>query len=153
MKKTFIMALLLAMAPLSVLAQQKTMGDIFREMPDSLMPYLTKNNRLDMLDFIEAHMKAEVTNRLDGKTEMTFLSGDSLSIAMNSVLQVDMSLQTVAEPVDSSTQVVRVWRTYRINESQAERVLDVYTSAWRLLSSCVVSSSLLRRDEKVKAAD
>ncbi|MBR6998224.1 MAG: DUF3256 family protein, partial [Prevotella sp.] len=42
------------------------MADLFKAMPDSLMPYLTKNNRLDMIDFMEANMKAEITNQLEG---------------------------------------------------------------------------------------
>ena len=30
-----------------------TLRDVFRQMPDSLMPTLTQNNRLDFLDFLE----------------------------------------------------------------------------------------------------
>lgn len=139
----------LALAPCCIFAQEPTVASLFREMPDSLMPYLTKNNRLDMLDFMEARMKAEVTNLFDAKSEMTALSADSLSIRMSDVLTVDMHIARVAEPIDSSNVTILLRRTYRINESQAECVVDVYTSAWRHLSSRLESSSLLKRDDEI----
>ena len=127
------------------------MAALFKEMPDSLMPYLTRNNRLDMLDFMEAHMKAEVTNRFDGKSEMKALTPDSLFITMNNLLTIDMKLVKVEEPVDSSLVTIRVRRTYTLNENQAESVVDFYSSAWRLLSSRVERSSILKRDDEVFA--
>ena len=45
---------------------QTTMRDVFRQMPDSIVPYLTENNRLDFIDFIDSNMKAEVTNAFGG---------------------------------------------------------------------------------------
>lgn len=149
--RSLFFAALIACAPACAFAQEPTVAALFREMPDSLMPYLTKNNRLDMLDFMEARMKAEVTNRFDGKSEMTALSSDSLTVRLSDALTVDMRLERVAEPVDSSLYTVSLRRTYHLNESQTERVVDVYTSAWRRLSSRQESSSLLSRDAAVFA--
>ena len=126
-----------------------SISDLFKAMPDSLLPYLTTNNRLDMLDFMEVKMKAEVTNLLEGKSEMTALTSDSLSIRMSDVLRIDMKVVSVPEPVDSSTQVIRVVRTYQLNDKQSERVIDVYSTSWRRLSSVVEQSTLLRRDEEL----
>lgn len=148
MKKGLFMLLTLFMT-LGSYAQEKTMSELFKAMPDSLLPYLTTNNRLDMLDFMEAKMKAEVTNLLEGKSEVTALTYDSLSILMNGVLNIDMKVVRVAEPVDSSTQVIRVVRTYKLNENQTERIVDVYSSVWRKLSSVVEQSSLLKRDDEL----
>lgn len=148
MKKVLLVLLTLCFSMGSG-AQEKTMAELFKVMPDSLLPYLTTNNRLDMLDFMEANMKAEVTNLLDGKSEMTALAPDSLSIRMNSVLRIDMKVARVAEPVDSNTQIIRVIRTYTLNENQTERIVDVYSSVWRKLSSVIVQSSLLKRDDEL----
>ena len=52
-------------------AQGLALRDAFRQMPDSVMPTLTQNNRLDCLDFLDAGMKAEVRNRLGGTSVMT----------------------------------------------------------------------------------
>lgn len=49
-------------------------------MPDSLSPLLTSVNRADCIDFLESKMKAEVTNRFEGKSEMTALSSDYISM-------------------------------------------------------------------------
>ena len=46
----------------------------FTNMPDSLSPLLTAVNRADFIDFLESKMKAEVTNRFGGKSEMTELT-------------------------------------------------------------------------------
>ena len=124
------------------------MSQVFKEMPDSLMPYLSKNNRLDMIDFMEAKMKAVVNNLLDGKTVMTSLTADSLSIDMNGTLHIDMKIVPVATSSDSCLYNIQVRRIYTLNENQAESVVDVYTSAWNRISSQVERSSLLKRDEK-----
>ena len=150
MKKVLLVLLTLCFS-MGSRAQEKTMAELFKVMPDSLLPYLTTNNRLDMLDFMEANMKAEVTNLLDGKSEMTALAPDSLSIRMNSVLRIDMKVARVAEPVDSNTQIIRVIRTYTLNENQTERIADVYSAVWRKISSVVEQSSLLRRDEELRS--
>ena len=36
--------------------------DVFAAMPDSVLPTLTRNNRLDMVDFVASGMKAEVSD-------------------------------------------------------------------------------------------
>lgn len=127
-----------------------SMADLFRAMPDTLLPYLSKNNRLDMIDFMEARMKAEVTNQLEGTSEMLALTADSLALRMNDVLTVEMRLLLLPEPADSSSHGVQLKRVYRLNENQAETIVDVYSSAWRLLRGGVVErSSLLERDERL----
>ena len=130
--------------------EEPTMAALFKAMPDSLMPYLTKNNRLDMIDFMEANMKAEITNQLEGRTEMTALTADSLSLRMNETLRIDMKKVQVQTPVDSSLFVIQVWRNYQINEHQTEQIVDVYSSAWRLKESRLERSTLLKRDEDLK---
>ena len=73
-------------------AQDLMIRDVFKQMPASLLPTLSENNRLDMLDFMDSKMKAEVTNRLGGKSEMTLLTDTTLSIRMSEALKVDMLL-------------------------------------------------------------
>ena len=148
--RKILFALSLLIASSASAQQEPTMADLFKSMPDSLMPYLTKNNRLDMIDFLEANMKAEITNSLEGRTEMTALTADSLSLRMNETLRIDMKKVMVETPVDSSRFVINVWRNYQINEHQAEQIVDVYSSAWRLMESRLVRSTLLKRDEDLK---
>jgi hypothetical protein len=146
--RLFLMLLFMAQV-CCVNAQKPRIADVFKSMPDSLMPYLSANSRLDMIDFMEAGMRAEVTNLLQGDSEMTLLTADSLSIRMSDVLTLDLQLSGVAEPVDSSMFVVRMVRTYTINEHQTESIVDIYSTVWRHLSSERIVSSLLRRDEDI----
>ena len=152
MKKKWIVFLLVCV-PLCLHAQEPTMASFFKQMPDSLMPYLSKNNRLDMVDFMEANMKAEVTNLLEGKSCMTALTSDSLSIRMNDVLQVNMRLLPPHAAADSSKQMIRMRRIYTIKENQTMSIVNVYDTAWKLLHSYVEQSALLEREESLFPAD
>lgn len=69
-------------------------------MPDSVMPLLTKNNRLDFIDFLDSKMEAVVTNRLDGKSQMNVLTDDYLHISYTRTCDVAMKLLPVADTVD-----------------------------------------------------
>ena len=43
---------------------QPKMREVFQRMPAMMLPYLTENNKLDFIDFIDSGMKAEVRNEL-----------------------------------------------------------------------------------------
>lgn len=81
MKKfVLIIAVMIAMCQMAM-AQQ--IRESFVNMPDSLSALLTKVNREDFIDFLDSNMKAEVNNRLGGKTEMTRLTDDFLEVKMS----------------------------------------------------------------------
>ena len=137
-------ALFVSPAVAQPLGAQLLMSEVFKQMPDSLFPYLTANNRLDMIDFMEAKMKAEVTNALEGTSEMMFLSDDSLSIRMNASLRIDMRL------TERDSLVVEVAKTYTINGQQEEKLVQYFSASWCPLSAPVlISSSLTKRDEEI----
>ncbi len=123
-------------------ADSLTAADIFRQLPDSLTPYLSQNNRLDMLDFMSANMKAEVTNLLDGKSEMTLLSPDSLSVRLSDVLTLGIGCGGTGE----ASGWVRLHYVYTLSPEQSEHVTAIYDRRWQLLSRRVVSSSLLHNN-------
>jgi len=127
-----------------VISHAQNVREIFKTMPDSLAPYLSVNNRLDMMDFVDAGMKAIVTNQLGGDTEMTFLSDDSLSVKMNSAFLLDLKLQK-----QDTTTVVCLKRTYLTQKGQYEVVSQTFTSYWRPLSKPVVESTLSKRDDEL----
>lgn len=96
--KLYALALL---AMVSVMAPARTpIRQWFAEMPDSVMPLLTKNNRLDFMDFIDCQMAAVVTNRLDGKSEMKALTDDYLYIEYTKTSHVEMKLLPVTDTTD-----------------------------------------------------
>lgn len=56
---------------------------IFVNMPDSILPILTKVNRADCIDFLESNMRALVKNRFDQSSEMTRLGKDYLHMQLS----------------------------------------------------------------------
>lgn len=66
------------------------MRDMFASMPDSIVPMMTKNNRLDCIDFIENEMEAKVRNKLDQFVELKKLTSDYLLLETSEVSWVEM---------------------------------------------------------------
>ena len=109
----------------------QSLKEVFKQMPDSLMPYLTQNNRLDFIDFMDSNMKAEVSNLTGGTSEMTALTDDSLSIRMSEALRVDMLLLNLDEPVDSIRQVIVFVETFLADSIYGESVCKTYSVDWQ----------------------
>ena len=143
MKKVLIQVLFLFCAQVTLHAQTGNLNirDVFKQMPDSLMP---NNNRLDMLDFMDAKMKAAVDNMLGGESVMLFLSEDSLCIQLSEAMTMELKLQR--EDADT---IILMRRTYQTLGRQKEELVSKFSSLWRPISNVLVRSSLLKRDEEV----
>lgn len=89
-KANIITVLLLMLSALGVTAQD--MRSLFLNAPDSLFPLLTRNNREDCIDFIDAGMRARVTNRLDGKSELVSVTPVYLKLSSSANSSVQMRL-------------------------------------------------------------
>ena len=76
MKKIFLSSLLFLVV-LSSCAQVR-MRDVFAQLPDSVLPLLTKNNRLDCIDFIENNMEARVKNRFNDHVVLEALTDEEI---------------------------------------------------------------------------
>lgn len=116
-------------------AEGKLLRRCFKTIPDSLLPTLSQNNRLDMLDFMDSKMKAEVDNLLGGKSEMTLLTADSITVQVSGALKVSLLMLTPTEPIDSCKHVIAMVRTYGTNDSQLESTLTYYSPGWQRLSA------------------
>ena len=98
--------------------------DIYAEAPDSIFPLLTKNNRLDQIDFRENNMQAVVKNKFDDHSELLVLNDRYLKLQLSERCIVEMRLlsdstfcmvQTYNAPVPDSR--VRLFDT-KWNELQ-----------------------------------
>ncbi len=74
----------------AVVAQD--MRSLFLNAPDSILPLLTRNNRADCIDFLDAGMRARVTNRLDGISELLFIDDDYMELSSSASSLVQMRL-------------------------------------------------------------
>lgn len=115
------------------MSAQTTMREVIKQMPDTIVPYLTENNWLDFMDFIDSGMKAEVSNALGGRSEMLKLTDQYASIALNEASTLQLRLFDTMAPVDSASQIVCLVQTYgtAIRESK----ITFWSTAWRRLST------------------
>ncbi len=89
--KLYILPLLfVACMPSS--AQETPMKDIFATAPASIFPLLTKNNKLDCIDFIENGMTAKVKNKMEEWSELKSLTPRYLQMQVSERSDVVMML-------------------------------------------------------------
>ena len=96
-------------------------------MPDSVKPLLTKNNRLDFVDFYDAKMEAVVTNRMEGKSRMDVLTDDFVHIDYTPTTEVMMKLL----PMNDSTDVLCMITTMKASTHDSR--ITFYDDAWHPL--------------------
>lgn len=105
---------------------QLCMRDVFAQLPDSVLPLMTKNNRLDCIDFIENDMEARVKNLFDDKVVLDSLTDDFLSLSTSEGSYVEMKL--FAEGADS---FICVNRTYLGQAADSE--VKIYDLSWNFV--------------------
>ncbi len=71
---------------------QTRIRDIYAEAPDSIFPLLTKNNRLDQIDFRENNMQAVVKNKFEDRVELMVLTDQYLQLRLSERCMVEMRL-------------------------------------------------------------
>jgi len=140
-------------------AQDLMIRDVFKQMPASLLPTLSENNRLDMLDFMASNMKAEVTNRLGGKSEMTVLTDSTLTIRVSDALTVELLLLR-SENTDKN--LLCLIETFGRDSLSLDSQVRFFTPSWERLNEPpqlsvsdqnTISSkkvqTILKRDEEI----
>ena len=162
MRRHWLFTGLLLLASLTVRAGELKIQDVFKQMPNSVLPTLSENNRLDMLDFMASKMKAEVTNRLGGKSEMTVLTDTTLTIRMSEALQVEMLLLKPEDAAGADSQVICLIETIGRDSLSLDSQVSFFTISWEKLNNPpqlsvsdqnTISSkkvqTILKRDEEI----
>ena len=125
----FTVILCAAVNVISAQTTAPTMAEVLKQMPDSLLPYLTHNDKLDMIDYLGANMKAEVTNKLGGKSALDSISTDYLHMTLNETVTIEMGIAATAKmTADSCHHAVCVITTY--GKPAMESTLKFYTTKW-----------------------
>ena len=138
MKKVVLLLFLLLFCVNSFLSAQ-SMRTLFVQMPDSIMPFLTKNNREDCVDFIDANMLARVTNRLDAKSELLQFTSDYLHLKTSEA----GSMQIKMLPFDGDT-ILCVINT--VCAEACDSRIAFYTRNWQPLDGSIYFKKPLIRD-------
>ena len=125
MKRRLIPLLLLTLLPLGR-AEAQEARTLFVQMPDSILPLLTAGNRADCIDFLDNHMRAQVTNRFGTHSEMTQLTPDYVAISMTARSTWQMKVL----PADT-TQVICTVAT--ACGTACDSRIRFYSAAWKEL--------------------
>lgn len=88
----FVLLLSVGCCQLSVVKAQTRIRDVYAAAPDSIFPLLTRNNRLDQIDFRENNMQAVVKNRFDDHSELLVLTDRYLKLQLSERCLVEMRL-------------------------------------------------------------
>ena len=94
-------------------------------MPNTVLPLLTENDRLDLIDFHDARMEAVVTNQMDGKSRLDTLTEDFACIQYTRSTEVAMKLL----PVNDTTDILCMVTTMKANVSDSR--ITFFDAGWR----------------------
>ncbi len=75
----------------------KPMRELWQSMPDAMIPYLTKNQRIELVDFMDMKVKADVKNQFGEETVMDTLTADFASVRLNASSMMQLRLMPVPD--------------------------------------------------------
>lgn len=123
MKKfsAIILCLFLAVAG----GQAQNMGKYFVSMPDSMMPYLSKEQRKELMDYDKMSIKSVVVNSMGDTTKVDTITNDFMQIRCNSSRKLQMKVLPQRNQADS---IICLVNTYY--GPAAESVIEYYDTKW-----------------------
>ncbi|MBQ9285560.1 MAG: DUF3256 family protein [Bacteroidaceae bacterium] len=121
-------------APAQTTPSQPQMRDVFAAMPDSLLPAVSKNNRLDCIDFIDNGLEAKVRNAFDDYVVLEALTSDYARFRTSASSVMEMKLLTA-----DTTAVLCVVTTAQVDASATKSSLEdsnicLFNADWSPLS-------------------
>lgn len=126
----------------SAVCPAQKMSEVFASAPYDVLPLMTRNNRLDCVDFIENNMEARVKDRFDNDVVLEEMTADYLRLVTSKVSSTEMKI------VDG-----RVYVSETCMGPAADTQVKVYDSKWNLIK--VVSrpevEAFIRTDAKLGA--
>ncbi len=122
MRKLLVLSLL-TLCTLTVGA--KSMVDIWKAIPDSLMPYIDRKHRIEMVEFIRMGLKGDVVNLLGSKSTMDSLTSNFIQVRASEAMMMQIK-RLPRQGADSILCVVRTW----FGPVKSSRI-QLYTENWK----------------------
>ena len=139
--------LLLAVFP----AGAQTLREAWVAMPDSLLPYLDKSKRAQLLELNDDRMPAEVDNKLQGTSRLDTLLQNFLQVSASEsmVLQMKLLPCQFAEGQEADSVLCMV---QTLKGPCPESRVRLFSRSWELLSdTCYRDKKLLVRPDTISA--
>lgn len=106
-------------------ASSKSAGEYFAAAPDSVVPLLDLNTRLDMLDYYDCGSRTASTNMLEGKSRVTYR--DSLTVRYELTERNKGQLSVI--PMAKGDSLIIVITTLATPTPDSE--IEIYTTRWQ----------------------
>lgn len=104
--------------------EARSMREIWISLPDSLLPYVDRNHRLEMVEFIDMNLNGDVDNLFGGKSEMDTITTDYIGLTLSQ----SSSMQIKRLPVAGGDSLLCVVKTYLGPAAESEVVF--YHQDW-----------------------
>ena len=103
---------------------QTTVGDVWKAMPDSILPYFNSAARTEIIDVYKINKESKVKNLLGGESWIKDITDRCLEIQLNKVTSLQMQLL----PTTDSTNIVCMVKTYGTQQKESE--IKFYNTDW-----------------------
>jgi hypothetical protein len=125
MRKAFFILFLAAFA---LNASAQYIAPFFTTMPNDILPYLSVNNRKDLIDLFNAGKTAKVENLLKGETTLKALDENYIKLQLNASAVAEMKLL----PLNDTAKIIAVIKT--VSGKAADSQIQFFTSSWQKIS-------------------
>lgn len=98
-------------------------SEVFAAAPHDVLPLMTRNNRLDCIDFIENNMEARVKDKFDNDVVLEEMTDDYLRLVTSEVSSLEMKM--VAD---------KLYVAETCKGPGADTQIKVYDTKWNLIS-------------------
>ena len=122
----------------------KTMQEVWIDMPDSIMMYLTKSMRTELADYVDMKVSAATKNAIGDTVRIDTLTSDYIAVTLSESSKLEMKLL----PKDGSNIICMV-RTYY--GTAAESIISFWQLDWQQLPD--ISMPALENIELIKKPD
>ena len=116
---------IIILALMTMAGRAADLRTLFVSMPDSILPTLTKSDRMDFLDYMDSGMKARVRNKLGGESVMTLFEENMLSIQTSQAGRFDLVLLKKGK----NETLICIIRT--VNAKYDDSRLSFFTEDWK----------------------
>ena len=132
-----LMTLVLMLTTFSIHLPAKTVAEIWKTMPDTIVPYLDPQQRQEMPSYASMHVDGSVDNLLEGKCRMDTLTNSYAHIQLNATKSIQLKLLPTSNQ-DSIVCLVETWLTGSVDKDSiptGESAIRFFTQDWKELST------------------
>lgn len=110
------------------LVHSQTMPEMIRTMPDTIISLLSKNDRLDFVDYSLSGSNPDISNLLGGKSKMNKLTSDFAEIALTNTSSIQLKMLELS----NSSKILCLVKTLTI-DSLCDSEILFFNSKWEKL--------------------